>query len=796
VTKRIENEAAETNLGALLPTSTPASATGSADEPAPGLVAERYEVLGLLGVGGMGRVYRVRDRKLDEVVALKVLRRELVAAAGMLERFLQEVKLARRVTSPHVVRTFDVGQHGADHFLTMEYLEGQSLAQLLDRGLLGVLPIDEAVRIASAASEGIAAAHAAGVLHRDLKPDNVLVAKSGRIAITDFGIARTAAHGSPLETGGRVLGTPAYMAPEQVLGSPTIGPPADVYAFGVMLYEMLTGKRAFPGDDPLAVAAARLHQPPPDPSRLRALPSAITELVLRCLAREPASRYSDGIELARALAELDIGLAATGRLPSLSQRPELAPLLAEVPAKAARLIAVLPFRSPPDLVDVAGGLSEEIIDTLSMTRGLRVRPLASVRRAGGAEIDPRTLGAALGVDVVVEGSVRRLPTALRVTARAIGVADGFQLWANRTDAPLEALLTISDELANAIARALTIELDAPVRPVAASARATELYLEGKRKLRADWWTNGVAEALPFLVEAHQLAPSDPTILSAYSLLLSRLAFFGVESGDLAAARALAERAIALAPHSGEAWLALGVSDLYGSSIADAAFALSRAVARAPGLALAHAALGGMVVEAGVPEEGIAHLEAAIAIDASEPQPMWESARAHALAGRHDAAEALLASHPEYETSWRQILTRARFRTWRGEATSGLVFDPAAGVPPPLARYYALVLPSYGSRTMSDETLAALVTLTAGIENPRNRAVRSQYVAELFLFCDREEAAAAAVETAVDAGLQDLLWMDRCPLLAPLRVRPSFALLREKVAVRAEAVLAAVRSARA
>jgi serine/threonine protein kinase len=162
----------------------------------PSVIAERYEVLGLLGAGGMGRVYRVRDRSLDEVVALKVLRRELVDTPGMLERFRSEVKLARRVTSPHVVRTFDLGEHAGEHYLTMEYIDGQSLAQLLDAGQL---PLAEVLRIARAACAGIEAAHAAGVLHRDLKPDNILVASDARIAITDFGIAHATA--DPRRTG-------------------------------------------------------------------------------------------------------------------------------------------------------------------------------------------------------------------------------------------------------------------------------------------------------------------------------------------------------------------------------------------------------------------------------------------------------------------------------------------------------------------------------------------------------------------------------------------------------------------
>ena len=206
---RIRGDEATLAAEGIASTATPSGAT-------PALVGGRYTILGLVGVGGMGSVYRARDAELDEVVALKVLRKELVEMPGMLERFRQEVKLARRVTHRNIARTFDIGEHEGEKFLTMEYVDGESLAELCGDG---PIPLERVVGLSRDICAGRSAAHAAGGVHRDLKPDNVLVGKDGRLVITDFGIARALREGDDVvKTNGRPIGTPAYMAPEQVQG--------------------------------------------------------------------------------------------------------------------------------------------------------------------------------------------------------------------------------------------------------------------------------------------------------------------------------------------------------------------------------------------------------------------------------------------------------------------------------------------------------------------------------------------------------------------------------------------------
>ncbi len=755
-----------------LDTMTPASARSVALVPS--VIAERYEILGLLGVGGMGRVYRAHDRTLDEVVALKVLKRELGDEPAILDRFRSEVRLARRVTSPHVVRTFDFGEHAGEHFLTMELIEGQSLAQLLDAAPLA---LTEVLRIARAMCAGISAAHAAGVLHRDLKPDNVLVARTGRIAITDFGIAR--GHTDPRATGEGFVGTPAYMAPEQLDAASAIGPAVDIYALGAILFELLAERRAFPGSDPFQVAIARLTKEPPDPRRFRSVPDPLADLVVRCLARDPAGRPESVAIIATTLetiADAPTGLVAT--------RPPERPI---VPAPhTSRSIAFLPLRATGDLVELADGLSEEIVDALTMTRDLRIRPITAVRavvRPDRPDQDLAAIGKQLDVDVIVEGSMRKRGELVRISARAIGVTDGFQLWANHFDTAPEGLLSVGDEVARAVARALTVEIELPARS-APNAEAIALYLESKAKIRALWFDD-LGVVIADLERAHALAPNDGNILASLAAAVARSAFWA-SGHELARARELAERAVALAPNSGEAWFALGIACLYASVHADAARALRRSVTHAPGFAMAQALLGSVLLEAGALDDAIAHLEAADQLDPGGGH-YTDLPRAYIYRdGDYNAAYALASTRVHGRVLGFQI---ARLRLWQGQLTELEPVDP--NQPAEVRRNLEAMRVVYATGRFAPGDREELDILLHSL-SARRRAANSQFMAELLVFIGDLDAAMSYIELSVDAGLQDRMWFARCPILEPLRAHPRFDELAATVATRADAVLAAVR----
>ena len=260
------------------------------------------KILDEIGSGGMGRVYRALDRELGGQVAIKTLRPELVQDRALVERFKTEIRLARQISDKHVVRTHDFGEKVGVYFLTMEYVEGITVRELLDtRGKLGVAPT---LAIASQLAHSLVVAHEQGVIHRDIKPQNLLLDASGVLKVMDFGVARLADQTSQLTEVGLLVGTPAYMAPEQMLGE-SFDERIDLYAMGVVLFECLTGRLPFIASSPVALIAKLMMEKPPSPMELNAeVPSAVSALVLRLLAKEPGQRPASAAELVRLLSDL------------------------------------------------------------------------------------------------------------------------------------------------------------------------------------------------------------------------------------------------------------------------------------------------------------------------------------------------------------------------------------------------------------------------------------------------------------------------------------------------------------
>jgi len=264
--------------------------------------AGRYEVLEEIGSGGMGMVYRAHDRELGEVVALKTLRPELLQDASLVERFKSEIRLARHISDRHVVRTHDLGEREGVYFLTMEYVEGITVRELLDtRGRLAVAP---ALAIASQLAQSLVAAHDQGVIHRDIKPQNLLLDATGTLKVMDFGVARLAAGSSGLTEVGMLIGTPSYMAPEQLLGD-SFDERIDLYAVGVVLFECLAGRLPFEAPSTVALIAKLIRETAPPVASLNPeIPAGLDALVMRLLAKEPGERVPSARELVRLLSEL------------------------------------------------------------------------------------------------------------------------------------------------------------------------------------------------------------------------------------------------------------------------------------------------------------------------------------------------------------------------------------------------------------------------------------------------------------------------------------------------------------
>jgi serine/threonine-protein kinase len=813
VTDDTRKNPSEVSIGETMaaPSTVASSLAAPSFAQGPTRLGGRYEIEGLLGEGGMGTVYRARDVELDERVALKVLRRELVDSPAILARFKQEAKLARRVTHRNVARTFDIGEHEGEKFLTMELVEGESLAGVVARR--GRLPLAEVVHIVDEVCAGMAAAHAANVVHRDLKPDNVLMGKDGRIVVTDFGIAHAAAGAAGVaKTIGGIVGTPAYMAPEQVEAATDIDARADLYALGAMIYELLTGERPWPGDAPFVVAAARLIHPPPDPRVLvPSLPAPVAEVVLRCMAKDRAARFASAELLATALKEAASSSGAPSPTLSAPRAPlpppspsqvlvsEKAPRDAPLPARTLGLdktIAVLPFKNggPKDDEYLADGITDDLIDVLSMTKGLRVRPRGAVAHLRGTEVDARRVGEELGVQVIVEGSVRKTPASIRVNARLVSTSDGFQIWAKRFERPAADLLAVNDEAAHAIASALTV-VDAPMHARAAptNAAAIDLYMRATHEYHK-FWREDVVRAVALYEQALELAPNDGTILAACARARVRVAFFGGEGAAevLALAQAAADRAVAGAPELGESWSALASARMMAGDPAGAVRALRTSLEKSRGLAPAHDLLGRILVEVGLVDEALRHLRTARSIDPSDVPVRLELAKALALLGNWPEATALIDQPvPAGSVSISKFVYRMRFCFWRGEVHPDLEDPPKLGREMGLLSSPKDVIEVLRTRELP-EAFRLLLTQQAAVTDPgsRRRTLFFQLNAEVFAYVFEVDHALDAVASAVDAGLLDISWMDRCPLLEAVRKDTRFAPFRAVVQARADRVIAA------
>ncbi|HTO77997.1 MAG TPA: protein kinase [Thermoanaerobaculia bacterium] len=513
----------------------------------PGSRIDRYTIRALAGKGGMGEVYRAHDPRLGRQVAIKVLPESLARDADALARFEREARAIAALSHPNILAIYDVGRDGDTPFAVMELLEGQTLrARLLE----SQPSWRKAVEIAIGIADGLAAAHSKGVVHRDLKPENVFLLAGDRVKILDFGLARfdapapAAEDDAPTETvhtdTDTVRGTVPYMSPEQVRGA-AVGAASDIFSFGSVLYEMTTGERAFSRETPAETMVAILKEDPPMPAGTgRSAPQSLWDLLHHCLEKSPDARFVSAGDLAFTLRTI----ARDASAQSLS-----APAPA---AKPTPSVAVLPFldMSPEkDQEYFCDGLAEELIGALAKLEGLQVASRTAAFRFQGKGQDLHAIGEALKVETILEGSVRKAASRLRITAQLVKVRDGYPLWSEKYDRELSDVFAIQEEIARSIAATLKVRLlgeDALVAPHTRNAEAYNLYLKGRF-----FWNKryqvGVEKGVEYFRRAVE-ADSDYAL--AYTGLADSytiLGFYGNVAPEEARreARAAATRALAL-----------------------------------------------------------------------------------------------------------------------------------------------------------------------------------------------------------------------------------------------------------
>jgi serine/threonine-protein kinase len=762
------------------------------------LVAGRYRIVRFIGGGGMGRVYEVHDTELDERVALKVLKANIEDNA--IERFRREVKLTRRIQHRNVARMFDIGEHEQEKFLTMELVDGEPLTRFIGRD---PMPWPKLRAIAEQICAGLAAAHAAGVVHRDLKPDNVLLERdTERAVITDFGIARGGDQDGSVTQVGAVVGTPRYMAPEQLAGR-EVDARADLFSLGVMLFELATGTRPWPGDNAVAIAIAQATNAPASISTGSSeIPPAFVATVAACLRLDPAQRPTSAEAIGAAIASGNLDALDRDRPATRALRPSK-PLLPKAIAQPATptvaeptSIAVLPLQCAPGDEYLADSLLEDITDGLSTTTGLRVRPAGIVRSL--ASPDPRELGRKLQVDHVAAGALRRTPTGLRLNVRLIGVAEGFQVWAHKINFSEGETLAVGESLVRDIAAALsTRATGSSTRPT--DPRAVELYLRARAEQRR-FWSPHQSAAADLLEKAAEYAPTSGPILGAYAHA-TVLAWVLRGLPDMAErARDALQRG--LATGHGEAYLASAQYHFNQGEFERGGRDLGIALLRAPMSAPAHELAGNILSEIEGQVAARHHFEIAVGLDPGRTHVISSYlTRLDALDGNYEAADRRieeLVANSDVSVSQIGRIMEARLAGWRGRreqvvaAARNFTTRMGGGV----EELTELITTGLATGNIDAERWAHA---WLRYEGERDRPVRQQLmgiqlITEILVMIGKPDSALDTLETAARTGLMDLLWLDACPMFAPLSTNPRFRSVRAKVADRATMVLAAFHAA--
>jgi eukaryotic-like serine/threonine-protein kinase len=493
-----------------------------------GQIISHYKILEKLGKGGMGVVYKAEDTKLKRIVALKFLPKGLEAHELERARFLQEAQAASALNHPNVCTIYDIKEEGNQHFIVMEYVDGVTLREKIAQcRAKSLFALQDVITYAIQIGEALQEAHSKGIVHRDVKPENIMVNSKNQVKVMDFGLAKLKGSMKLTRTSSTV-GTLAYMAPEQIQGG-EVDARSDVFSFGIVLYEMLTGHLPFRGEHEAAMVYSIVDEEPQPISSFRLdVPSHITSIVLKTLQKDPTSRYQT--------------------IPEMIHDLKSSPMESIQLPKEEKSIVVLPFAnlsSDPDQEYFSDGLTEEVISDLSVVRSLRVISRSSAMTFKGTKKIIPEIARQLNVQYVLEGSVRKAANNLRITAQLIDAMNDAHLWAEKYSGTLDDVFDIQEKVSRSIVNALKLKLTPKEterlteRPIP-SVLAYEFYLKARQEI-LKWTEAGLENALRYLQDGIEIAEENALLYAGMAYVYFQYFNLGLKEEEYCRKQAEAYR---------------------------------------------------------------------------------------------------------------------------------------------------------------------------------------------------------------------------------------------------------------
>jgi len=777
--------------------------------------SDRYEVIEELGRGGMAKVYRVIDKKVEEEVALKLMNPEIAADEETVHRFRNELKFARKIAHRNVSKMYDLSEEKGNLYITMEYVPGEDLKSLIRR--IGQYTVGKAVSVGRQVCEGLAEAHRLGVMHRDLKPQNIMIDREGNARIMDFGIARSL-KAEGITDKGVIIGTPEYMSPEQVEGK-DVDQRSDIYALGVILYEMVTGRVPFEGDTPLSVALKQKTEMPRDPRERNAqVPLDLSRVILKCLEKDKNKRYQKAEELLSELSRIEEGIPTTEKiLPERKLKTErikkilgrkavsfagVAVLLILIIVGSVFLftgrrgtinsIAVLPLKNlsgVPEQEYFADGMTEELISNLTQIGALqRVISSTSVMQFKGTRKSLPEIARELKVDAVVEGSVVTSGNRVRITAKLIEAKTDRTLWSKSYERAMSDILTLQSELARAITKEIKVVVKPEEKALLASARqvdpeAYQLGLKGRF-----YWNKRTEEGLNKAKEYFEEAiEKDPTHALAYVGLADTYNMFGAyhimpSHEAYPKAKAAALKALEIDETLAEAYTSLAFVkyhyewDWFGAE-ADFnwAFGLN------PSYASAHSWYAAFLTSMGRFDEALAEIRRAQELDPLSLAIGTTIGASYYYADQYDQAieqcKKVLEMDPNFPWAHAVLanayVQKSLFKEAIAELQKAVEFSGGS------FEYLATLAHAYAVTGEKDETLKILSELK---EQSEQKYVPSYEMALIYVGLGERDQALEILEKAVQERSDSLRQIKVDPRLDALRDDPRFTTLLKKMAL--------------